>query len=61
MFRGLCKIDRFYRKYCKDNNIKFVHGLPYLPHSEGVVERLHRIIKRGLLCYKLCMKKYNID
>ena len=39
------------------NKIKFLHGLPYRPHSQGVVERLHRIIKKGLSSYKLKLKK----
>ena len=25
--------------YLKEKNIKFIHGLPYNPHSQGVVER----------------------
>ena len=49
-------------EYCKENEIKFIHGLPYRPHSQGVVERLHGVIKRGLNSYKLKLKKaYNID
>ena len=49
-------------EYYKENEIKFIHGLPYRPHSQGVVERLHRVIKRGLNSYKLKLKKaYNID
>ena len=39
-----------------------MHGLPYRPHSQGVVERLHRVIQKGLICFKLEKKKgYNID
>ena len=42
--------------------IKFLHGLPYRPHSQGVVERVHRIIQKELICYKERMKKnFNID
>ena len=41
---------------------KFIHRLPYLPHSQGVVERVHRIIKKILLSYKEDLKdKYNIN
>ena len=40
------------KNFCIQNNIKFFHGLPYRPHSQGVVERVHRIIKHGLLCFK---------
>ena len=48
--------------YCKENRIKFIYGLPYRPHSQGVIERLHRVIKKGLNSYKLKLKKtYNID
>ena len=54
--------NRLLTEYCKVNKIKFIYGLPYRPHSQGVVERLHRIIKRGLNSYKLKLKKaYNID
>ena len=50
------------KKFCIDNNIKFLHGLPYRPHSQGVVERVHRVIKKGLLCHKEDLKdKYNIN
>jgi len=45
-------------EYCKNNNIKSIHGLPYRPHSQGVVERLHHVIKRGLNSYKLKLKKH---
>ena len=38
--------------YMKDNNIKYVHGLPYKPHSQGVCKRVHRTIKTGLLVKK---------
>ena len=54
--------NKLLTEYCQVNKIKFIHGLPYRPHSQGVVERLHRIIKKGLNCYKLKLKKtYNID
>ena len=47
---------------CKNNNIKFIHGLLYRSHSKGVVEKLHHVVKRGLNSYKLTLKKtYNID
>ena len=39
--------------YMKDNNIKYVHGLPYKPHSQGVCERVHKTIKTSLLIKKL--------
>ena len=32
-------------KYLNDNEIKFIHGSPYNPHSQGVVERFHQTIK----------------
>ena len=28
-----------------ENDIKFIHGVPYNPHSQGGVERFHLIIK----------------
>ena len=49
--------NKYIKKYCIDNNIKFLHGLPYRPHSQGVVERCHRIIQKGLKCLYLKYKK----
>ena len=43
-----------------ENDIKYIHGLPYRPHSQGVVERLHKTIKMGLLAKKLETKN-NFD
>ena len=40
--------DNVQGEYCKNNNIKFIHGLPYRPHSHRVVERLYRVIKEQL-------------
>ena len=31
--------------YLMENDIKFVHGAPYNPHSQGVVERFHQTLK----------------
>ena len=31
--------------YLKENDITFIHGSPYNPHSQGVVERFHQTIK----------------
>ena len=39
--------------YMKINGINFIHGLPYKPHSQGVVERLHKTIKTALIINKL--------
>ena len=36
--------------YLKEKNIKFIHGMPYNPHSQGVVERFHKTIKDTLCC-----------
>ncbi len=35
-------------KYLKEKNINFIHGLPFNPHSQGVVERFHKTIKDSL-------------
>ena len=32
--------------YLSENNIHYVHGLPYNPHSQGVCERVHKTIKQ---------------
>ena len=53
---------KFGKNLCSNYNVKLIHGLPYLPHSQGVVERVHRVIKKGLLCHKENLKeKYNIN
>ena len=39
--------------FMNQNNIKFIHGLPWKPHSQGVFERVHRTIKTGLIVKKL--------
>ena len=36
--------------YLKEKNIEFFHGMPYNPHSQGVVERFHKTIKDSLYC-----------
>ena len=54
--------NKILKEFCISNNVIFIHGLPYCPHSQGVVERVHRIIKFGLLCYKEDLgDKYNIN
>ena len=40
--------NKILEKYLKEKNIKFVHGLPYNPHSQGVVERFHKTVKDHL-------------
>ena len=41
------------------NNIKFLHGLPYKPQSQGAVERVHKTIKTSLTIKKLEIGKEN--
>ena len=36
--------------YLKLKNINFIHGIPYNPHSQGVVERFHKTVKDALYC-----------
>ena len=49
------------KEFCENNHVRFIHGLPYRPHSQ-VVECIYRIIKKGLLCHKEDLKdKYNIN
>ena len=45
------------KKLLNENNIKFIHGKPYNPHSQGVVERVHRTIRTALICKYLEDKK----
>ena len=39
--------------YIQTNGIKFIHGLPYKLHSQGVCEIVHKNIKTGLIRRKL--------
>ena len=59
--------------FLKENNVEFIHGAPYNPHSQGVVERFHQTIKDLLYsmkteeknnfdikeCLDIVLKKYN--
>ena len=36
-------------EYCNVNNIKFIHGMPFNPHSQGAIERFNYTIKKYLL------------
>ena len=44
--------NKLLKDYLSENNIKYVKGLPYKPHSQGVCERVHKTIKTGLLVKK---------
>ena len=44
--------NKILKEFYISNEVFFIHGLPYRRHSNNVVERVHRIIKFGLLCYK---------
>ena len=47
--------------YLKKLNIIYIHGMPYNPHSQGVVERFHKTVKDGLYCfYSDDPKKFDI-
>ena len=45
--------NKLINDYMKENGINFIHGLPYKPHSQGVVERIHKTIKTALIIKKL--------
>ena len=59
----------------KDKKIKLIHGLPYNPNSQGIVERFHKNIKDYLYSIysddkklfglkqriDIVIKKYNIN
>ena len=40
--------NKIFNEFCADNNIKFIHGAPYSPHSIGIVERFNYTIKKYL-------------
>ena len=48
--------------YLNDNNIKMVNGKPYKPRSQGVVERVHRTIRNGLIAKFIeNIKNFNLE
>ena len=42
------------------NNIDFIHGKPYYPHSQGAVERNYLTVRTGLI-FKYIEDKKNFD
>ena len=55
-------------KILEKNNIRLINGAPYQPHSQGVVERVHRTIRLSLVAKfiedtnnlnLLCVHHYN--
>ena len=40
--------DRVFTEFCENHNIKILHGAPYSPHSQGIVERFNYTIKKYL-------------
>lgn len=38
--------------FCKQMHIDLIHGLPYNPQGQGIVERAHRTLKECLLRQK---------
>ena len=40
--------NKIIEDYLKDKDIKYIHGNPYNPHSQGVVERFHKTVKDAL-------------
>ena len=42
--------NKLIETYLHDREIKLIHGMPYNPHSQGVVERFHQTIKDMLFC-----------
>ena len=54
--------NKLLQNFCDVNNVKFIYFLSYRSHFQGVVEPVHRIIKKGLQCHKEDLKeKYNIN
>ena len=46
-------INKKVKKLVHSNNIKLIKGMPYNPHSQGVVERTHQTVKNALICQYL--------
>ena len=45
--------NKLIENYLNEKNIIFLHGMPYNPHSQGVVERFHKTVKDSLYCIYL--------
>ena len=48
--KGTEFVNKNVQKLLKSKDIIWVKGKPYNPHSQGVVERVHRTIRTGLIC-----------
>ena len=48
--KGIEFKNHLIESFWKDNEIKFINGNPYNPHSQGMVERYHQTIKDMLYC-----------
>lgn len=57
---GIDNSTEFAKKKLKEfldtNNVKFIHGRAFNPHSQESVEPLHRTLKNKLLCKKFYEK-----
>ena len=54
-------INKYDNNILTKNNIIAVHGRPYCPHSQGIVERAHRTIRTALVSKYLENKeKFNL-
>ena len=42
-------INKSIEEFLNIRNIKFIHGAPYSPHSQGVAERTHITIRKALI------------
>ena len=42
--------NKFVKKLLDSKGIKHIKGKPYNPHSQGIVERVHRTLRNGLVC-----------
>ena len=40
--------NKFINDFCNMYNIKFLHGSPYSPHSQGIIERFNYTIKKDV-------------
>ena len=55
-------LNKAVKNILEHNNIKMINGRPYQPHSQGVVERVHRTIRTGLVArYIENPNNYNIE
>ena len=57
-YNGSEFINNKVKKLLDDKKITMIRGMPYNPHSQGIIERTHRTVRNALICDYLNNKKF---